>query len=152
RIFEILIKERNNLGYTRFKDLYNRARLIVIPVVSPWGNDNSQMNVPYVEAEHGLNLNRNYDFNLQYFVTQAGVGGRTTFEYTEVQHVRDVVNLYGAENIDYAYDNHDGGGVLQHYWINYSADSSIKYNIVDFVGYLIDKYNIEEPVIPNCKD
>lgn len=152
RIFEILIKERNNAGYTRFQELYNRARIIVIPVVSPWGNDNNSMNVPYEGSQYGLNMNRTYDYVHQYGIPGTGVGGNAPFECTEVQHVRDAIVKYGAENIDYAFDHHDGGGVPEHYWINYNVDSPTKFLVMDFVNHLIEKHNILDPVIPNCKN
>ena len=154
RMMQILFTLRNTTGYTAWKQIYNRCRLIIIPVVNPYGNDNSGMNIPYEGSQYGLNLNRNMDFNQQYSLASSGVGGYEPFEVSEVRHTRDVVDLYGAENIDYAVDYHDGAGIMQHYWINYGVDSPNRTLVNDFVQYLVRTYVPAgvTPVIPECKD
>ena len=49
-------------------------------------------------------------------------------------------------------DWHDGGGVNQHYWINYAVDAPNRLIVDKFIEHLIEKYNIENPIIDNCKD
>ena len=152
RIVNILVNKTNENGYSVFKEFKENVRLIIIPCVSPYGHDNAVMNVPYEGEQYGINLNRNYDFNQQWALASVGVGGEYPFEYEEIQHVRDVLNAVGAENIDYFMDWHDGGDVKEHFWINYAVDSNARVLVTDLINHLIEKYNIENPVIPNCKD
>lgn len=152
RIVEILVKKTDQYGYTVFKEFRENVRLIIIPCVSPYGHEMSSMNIPYKDVSGGINPSRNYDFNHQYADEAVGCGGDYPFEIAETQHVRDVFNEIGAENIDYFMDWHDGGDVLQHFWINYQADSSAKYYIMDLINHLVDKYKIENPIITSCKD
>lgn len=156
RIVDILANKTHLKEYSVFKEIRDNVRLVIIPCVSPYGHDNTSMNIPYEYEgqliQHGLNLNRNYDFNQQYSIPGTGVGGYPSFCMEEVQHARDVIEKIGAKNIDYAMDWHDGGGVSQHYWINYAVDGDNRIIINDFINYLIDKYKIENPIIDNCKD
>lgn len=154
RMMQILFTLRDTTGYKAWQQIYDRCRLIIIPVVSPYGNDISGMNIPYEGAQYGLNLNRNMDFNQQYALASSGVGGFEPFEVNEVRHIRDVVDLYGAETIDYAVDFHDGPGVSMHYWINYGVDSPNRTLVNDFVQYLVRTYVPVgvTPIIPECKD
>lgn len=152
RLCQILVKDINNSKYKPLQDIRNNCRLIVIPIVSPYGHDNSSMNVPYDTSQYGINLNRNYDFNQQTSLASVGVGGAYPYEYAEVRHTRDVLLYIGLHNIDYAFDWHDGGNVYQHYWINYCADGGNPTIVNNFVAHLINKYNISNPVIDNCKD
>ena len=153
RMMEILLTERDTKGYAAWRRIYNRCRLIVIPCASPYGNDNSSMNVPYEGSQYGININRNYDYNQQYGIT-SGVGGYAPWEMVEAQHTRDVINRYGARNIDYALDFHDGGTVQQHYWIGFTADSPVRPHIKGFVSYLLDKHGVapEDAIIDYVKE
>lgn len=156
RIVDILVNKTNMSGYEAFKEIRNNVRLVIIPCVSPFGHDNASLNVPYAdngsEVQYGINLNRNYDFNQQYAIASGGVGGYPEMCMEEIQHTKDVIEGVGVENINYAMDWHDGREVQQHYWINYSADAGNRIIVDDFIKYLINKYNIENPIIDNCKD
>lgn len=156
RIVNILVNKTNEKGYERFRAIRDNVRLIIIPCISPYGHEMSSMNVPYsyegIEQQYGINLNRNYDFNQQWALSSSGVGGYPAFCMEEVQHTRDVIEKIGAKNIDYAMDWHDGGNVAQHYWINYSVDGDNRVLVDNFIKYLIEKYNINNPVIDYCKD
>lgn len=157
RVVDILVNKTNQKEYERFKKIRDDVRLIIIPCVSPYGHERASMNVPYIyeniNQSNGINLNRNYDFNQQFAIPAAGVGGYPAFDMVETQHTRDILHEIGLENISYAMDWHDGGDVKQHYWISYSVDNDISRNEIDcFIKYLINKHNIENPIIPNCKD
>ena len=154
RIVDILVNKVNEKGYERFEAIRNDCRLIIVPCVSPHGHNTRSMNIPYFydSTEYVINLNRNCDFNQQWALASPGVGGHPSFDMEEVQHVRDVLKNIGYENIDYAMDWHDGGEVTQHYWINYALDSKSRIPINNFINYLVEKYNIDNPVIDNCKD
>lgn len=152
RLIRIICNETENTGYTTFKALRDNVRFVIIPIVSPYGSDVSGLNVPYPNSEYGINMNRNYDFNQQYTIPSIGVGGEEPFTMAETQHVRDLVNFIGAKNIDFYSDWHDGGAVLQHYWLSYSVDAVNRVPVMNFVNYLISKYNIQNPVIDYCKD
>lgn len=154
RMMQILFTLRNQAGYTAWQQIYDKCRLIIIPVVNPYGKNLSAQNVPFEDTQHGINLNRNMDFNHQYSIASAGVAGNYPFEMNETQHIRDVVELYGVEHIDLAIDYHDGPGIAQHYWINYSVDAPNRPLVNGFISYLLDKHGIapEDAIIPNCKD
>lgn len=156
KIVDILVNKTHLSEYSAFADIRNDVRLVIIPCVSPYGHERSSMNIPYIYSEdstqYNINPNRNYDFNQQWGLAGAGVGGYPAFDIEETQHTRDVLEKIGVENIDYAMDWHDGGNVMEHYWINYSVDGDNRIMVNDFINYLIDKYKIENPVIPNCKD
>lgn len=153
RMMQILFTLRETKGYTAWQQIYNRCRLIIIPVVNPYGNDNAAMNIPYKDTQYGINSNRNYDFNHQVALASVGVGGDVPFDVSEVRHTREVVEKYGAHTIDYAIDFHDGESVAQHYWINYSVDAPNRTLVNDFINYLLNKYAPgQTPVIPNCRD
>ena len=156
RVVDILVNKTDEVGYERFKNIRNDCRLIIVPCVSPYGHSKGigGMNIPYIynDTEYGINLNRNYDFNQQWALDSPGVGGNEPFEMIEIQHTRDIIEKIGVENIDYAMDWHDGGDVKQHYWINYAVDGNNRKFIDDFVKHLVKKYNIENPIIGNCKD
>lgn len=154
RMIQILLTLRNQTGYLAWQQVYDRCRLIIIPVVNPYGNDNNAMNIPYKDSQYGLNANRNTDFNHQAAIASTGVGGDTFFDINEVRHTRDVANLYGSKYIDMAIDLHDGAEVQQHYWINYGVDSPTRPLVNNFINYLLNKHgvNAADAVIPNCKD
>lgn len=155
RFVDILVNKVDTPGYERFKRLKNDCKLVIIPCISPYGHDTSSMNIPYTfngTSTAGINLNRNYDFNQQWALSSAGVGGNKPFEFAEVQHVRDVLKDIGYANINYAMDWHDGGSVTKHYWVNYTVDSKLRKPVVDFINYLVETHNIENPSIEECKD
>ncbi len=154
RMMQILFTMRNQEGYKAWQQVYDRCRLIIIPVVNPWGNDNDLMNIPYKGTEYGLNANRNMDFNHQYNIPSTGVGGDVVFDVNETRHIRNVVDTYGHKNINFAIDYHDGGGVAEHYWINYNVDAPNRTLVNDYIQYMLDKHDIapEDAIIPNCKD
>ena len=159
RLVDILVNKTDEEGYERFKALRNDCRLVVIPCVSPYGHEHASktgagMNVPYTYdgTEYAINLNRNYDFNQQWALASAGVGGYPAMSMEEIQHTQDILFDIGLENIHYAMDWHDGGAVEEHYWINYALDSSCRIPINDLLKHLIQKNGITEPIIPNCKD
>ena len=156
RICQIIANETDQVKYGAFREIRKKARIIVVPCISPYGHDHSSMNIPYTyngeEVTAGLNANRNYDYVHQYAIPQAGVGGDSIWCVAETQHVRDLINSIGAENIDFAIDFHDGEDVQKHWWINYPCDSTYKDVVVGLLAHLNDKYNVENPVMPDCKD
>ena len=156
RLVDILVNRTEEKEYERFKPIRDDVRLIIIPCVSPYGHETSSMNIPYIyedeEIQYGINPNRNYDFNQQWALESVGVGGYPAFDIAEVQHTKYVIEKYGVENFNYAMDWHDGGNVNQHYWINYPVDGENRELINDFISYLIERHEIENAIIPNCKD
>lgn len=154
RIVDILVNKTHLPEYSRLSSIRNDARLVIIPCVSPYGHEQSSMNIPFIyeDVEYLINPNRNYDYNQQWAIPQAGVGGYPEMTIEEVQHTRDVILNIGIENFDYAMDWHDGGSVEQHYWISYNVDSKVRPYVNAFVEYLISTHHIENPVIDYCKD
>ena len=154
RMMQILFTMRNQTGYTAWQQIYNRCRLIIIPVVNPYGNDNATMNVPFTGAQYGINPNRNMDYNQQYSIPSVGVGGNYPFQVVETQHIRDVIEKYGAKTIDYAVDYHDGEDVIHHYWISYAVDAPNRDLVNNFVQYMLKKHGVApaDAKIAECKD
>lgn len=142
RMIEILINKRGRFGYTAWQDIYNNCRLIIIPVVSPWGNDNNNARTPYKD-DLVVNANRTYDFNHSP-ANESGSGGDVPFDIAESQHSRDVILKYGAENIDYAIDYHDGAGVQEHYWIGFNVDAPNRVPILEFVDEMLARRGISK--------
>ena len=177
RIMDIICNHCNEAAYSRLRPLRDNVRFIVVPCASPWAFDNSTMNFQYTDwngedtyiDEHGqvqplmLNPNRNTDFNHQFGVS-SGTGGNYPWQVPETEHIKSVVESIGIENIDYLVDNHDGGDVSEHFWINYNADGAnapvIRQLISDLIAYeedLIDDGGTDyrhngQWVIPNCND
>lgn len=154
RMFEILFKMRGLEGYRAWRRIYDKCRLIVIPCANPNGNNTGTLSIPYQDTPYGMNPNRNYDFNHQYATTSVGPGGDVPFDVVETQHTRDVVMLYGPENIDLGIDYHDGGDVAQHYWIDYTVDAPNRPLVNALISHLLAKHGVssEDAIIPNCKD
>lgn len=131
RIMDIICNHTGETAYARLKNLRDNVRWIVVPVVSPWGHDNSSMNVPYTDWDgnevtggSSMNMNRNMDVIQSYPLSAAGTGGNYPFQRSENRHIEFIINTYGAHNIDYAVDNHDGEDVNKHFWFNYNADGA----------------------------
>lgn len=152
RLIKLICNNTTQPGYTQLAPLRNDTRLVIIPIVSPWGHENSSMNVLYTNSQFGMNMNRNYDANQQFGISGTGVGGVVPFERVEVRHTRDVINEIGAENIDYAQDWHDGGQVPQHIWINFASGGKNRTIISDLINYLVQKWQIASPVLDYCKE
>lgn len=153
RIMDIVCNHTNETAYARLKPLRDNVRWIVVPVVSPWGHDNSDMNVPYTDWDgneitgtNRMNMNRNMDVNHDYPLAQVGTGGNYPFQRSEVRHIKFIIDTIGAHNIDYAVDNHDGEGVDMHFWINYNADGA---NAPVIRKLLDDLISYEEELIAN---
>ena len=141
RIIDILCNHTNENAYRRLKPLRDNVRFIVIPVVCPWAYDNAQMNTPYTNWAGGnvdMNPNRNFDYNHQYYLPQAGTGGNEPWQIAETRHVKAVVESFGIENIDYLVDNHDGGDVNKHFWFNYNMDGANASVMQQLLADLID--------------
>jgi hypothetical protein len=152
RIVEILCDHTNESAYSRMKPLRDNVRFVILPCVNPWGWDNASMNRPYTnEAGEDvmMNMNRNLDYNQQYGLPQAGTGGDYPWQVPETRHIKSVMESIGLKNIDYVVDEHDGGNVMQHLWMNYNMDGAngpmIRQLVSDLLAY-------EEENYPQYKD
>lgn len=124
RIMDIICNHCNEAGYSRLAQLRDNVRFIVIPCVSPVGYNESGIRVPATDwsgQSISLNLNRNYDV-VQQVGIDSGNGGNYPFQRSEIRHVKAVIEKFGAQNIDYFVDYHDGGDVYRHFWWNYCMD------------------------------
>jgi len=133
RIFNIICNHCNESAYSRLRPLRDNVRFIVVPCVNPWGFDNAKMNVPWTDwngvfhdidkaGGYGMNMNRNFDFIHKYGIDGTGCAGNYPFQRSEVRHVKSIIEGIGVQNIDYLFDNHDGGDVKKHFWFNYNMD------------------------------
>jgi hypothetical protein len=104
------------------------------------------MNVPYTDWDgnevtggSSMNMNRNMDVIQSYPLSAAGTGGNYPFQRSENRHIEFIINTYGAHNIDYAVDNHDGESVTKHFWFNYNADGAngvaMRKLLADLIAY-----------------
>lgn len=137
----------------------HHVRLMIIPVVSPWGFDN----LSYINA-NGISLNRNYDQN---FIVYTGddpnqYGGTEPFSEPETQIVRDFV----LANLDAIYfaDCHTCGNASTSAYkdINWHAFSSItdtmynkilnaaQYHIKNITAHFKKDYNLDIPETTLC--
>lgn len=152
RIVEILCDHVYENAYSVMRPLRENVRFVIIPCVFPWGWDNLSMNRPYENLQGDsvqMNMNRNLDFNHQYYLAAAGTGGNYPWQVPETRHIKSVLESIGYENIDYAIDYHDGGDVKQHFWINYNMDSDNAPVVRKLVADLVD---YEEKNYPQYKD
>lgn len=149
RFFDIICNHCNEAAYSRLRPLRDNVRFIVVPVVSPVGysaSPNGTMNVPWIDwdgtsksGSDAMNMNRNFDFNQEYTLDGAGKGGNYPFQRSEVRHVKAVIERIGKHNIDYLFDNHDGGDVNKHFWFNYNMDGAnapvMRQVLADLIDY-----------------
>lgn len=152
RIVEILCDNTDESEYSVFKELKDNVRFVIIPCVHPWGWDNNSMNRPYINQDGedvDMNMNRNLDMNHQYTLDAAGTGGNYPCQVPETRHIKHILETIGFENIDYAIDYHDGGGVKEHFWINYNMDCPNGTMVRKLVQDLVD---YEEKNYPQYKD
>lgn len=164
RIVEILCDHVYENAYSVMRPLREDVRFVIIPCVFPWGWDNLSMNRPYKNLQGDsvqMNMNRNLDFNHQYYLAAAGTGGNYPWQVPETRHIKSVLESIGYENIDYAIDYHDGGDVKQHFWINYNMDSDnasvVRQLVSDLITYEENNYPQYKDaargwVNPNCCD
>lgn len=152
RIMEILCNETDKKEYNRLKPLRDNVRIICVPCVCPSAYNKASMNTKYVNMAGDdvfLNPNRNYDYNHQYGIPQAGTGGDYPEQIAEVRHIANIVENTGKENIDFFVDFHDGGDVKQHLWLRFNMDSIMVQPTLQLVSDLID---YEEKNFPQYKD
>ena len=153
RIMDIICNHTGETAYARLKPLRDNVRWIVVPVVSPWGHDNRSMNVPYTDWDGAstyidskgnelpltMNMNRNMNVIQSFPLSAAGTGGNYPFQRSEARHIEFIINTYGAHNIDYAVDNHDGEAVTKHFWINFNGDGAnspvVRKLVSDLIAY-----------------
>jgi len=134
RIMQILCDHTDEAEYARLKPLRDNVRFIVIPVVNPWGHDAGQfgsMTIPYndwdgnlQEGIYSLNVNRNEDERHSFSMPGSGNSGNYPFQVAENRHIKHIFDLFGARNIDYAVDMHDGEDTERHFWWGYNADGA----------------------------
>lgn len=161
RIFDIICNHCNEAAYSRLAQLRDNVRFIVIPCINPvgfnvtplgsmnvsernWDGEYDMATVNGQPVELTLNMNRNYDLAHSFGLDGGGKGGNYPFERSEIRHVKAVVEKFGAHNIDYLFDNHDGGTVTQHYWFNFNMDGP---NAVMATTLLADIIAYEEQLI-----
>lgn len=147
RIIDILCNHINENAYKRLKPLRENVRFVIIPIVNPWGYDNTWMNIPYIDWNgdaqttlgNAMNANRNCDVNQQFYLDASGTGGNYPWQIAETRHIKSLVETYGAHIFDYMVDFHDGGNVDEHLWFNYNMDGAnatvMRQLLVDLIDY-----------------
>lgn len=128
-----------------------KVQLIVIPIVNPYGFDNSS-----AKNANGININRNYDYNfVVYDSTDDYYADTAPFTQPESKAVRDVVldNLDALHFVDF----HTAGGTIDAWkivnWISLHDTNDPFYdNIrraacrqnVNITDHFREKYNLTE--------
>jgi len=80
----------SNLTNKRLRYIRDKVRIVVIPVVNPWGYSNfTRLNA------NGINLNRNYD--VFWGETGGDSQGETPFSQKETLAVKNTIDKYNAE-------------------------------------------------------
>nr|WP_285864325.1 M14 family metallopeptidase [Lederbergia lenta] len=141
--------------------LRNNVRLVIIPIVNPWGHDNKALVNSNSKANtqgKGVNLNRNHDAMRFNTIMSAGSdhNGDYPFSEKETQWVKETIEWIGYQNIHYAFDFHDAptASKFGDYWINLNTfHESSKKEIKKLTWYLAEK-NItdREPYVWHDKD
>ena len=104
--------------YPQLAYIRHKVRLVVIPMVNPWGVTNANR-----KNSRGVDINRNYDYNWASY-TDGGPSandykGTAAFSEAETQIVRDLLIAYAGE-FHAMLDCHNGGPEMGHY-ISYTA-------------------------------
>lgn len=150
RMMDIICNHANESDYSRFAQIRDNVRLIVTPVVNPWGHDygstvvdgeitvngSGYMNTNYTDwdghstklvdgniAHRNINPNRNADFTHDFALGGgSGDGGNYPWQLAETRHIKAIVERIGPKDIDFFFDYHDGADPPRHFWFNYNMD------------------------------
>ncbi|KAA0766392.1 M14 family zinc carboxypeptidase [Bacillus sp. SH5-2] len=152
RICQLVTEEwekKPHLAYLR-----KRVRMVIIPVINPWGHAHNTLVNSNDSANGGngvgVNCNRNYDGFWFGPVTSIGAdhNGSGPFSENETKWVRDTILAYGPENFHYAFDFHDSAtaSVQGDFWINYNTfHKTALQQTRPLVWYLAKKYITDRP-------
>lgn len=135
----------NNQNMDIYKYLKNKVRIVVIPLVNPWGFNQNPRKYGTVT---GVNPSRNFDYNWDSYASSGSewdLKGSSAFSEKETQYMRDTYLLY-KDNISFTLDCHTGRGWTKDVFVYYvESDNILKPKLIEAAAWLNNriknKYN-----------
>lgn len=135
----------NNQNMDIYKYLKNKVRIVVIPLVNPWGFNQNPRKYGTVT---GVNPSRNFDYNWDSYASSGSewdLKGSSAFSEKETQYMRDTYLLY-KDDISFTLDCHTGRGWTKDVFVYYvESDNILKPKLIEAAAWLNNriknKYN-----------
>lgn len=135
----------NNQNMDIYKYLKNKVRIVVIPLVNPWGFNQNPRKYGTVT---GVNPSRNFDYNWDSYASSGSewdLKGSSAFSEKETQYMRDTYLLY-KDDISFTLDCHTGRGWTKDVFVYYvESDNILKPKLIEAATWLDNriknKYN-----------
>lgn len=143
RLMHHVVNDNQNMDI--YKYLKNKVRIVVIPLVNPWGFNQNPRKYGTVT---GVNPSRNYDYNWDSYVSSGSewdLKGSSAFSEKETQYMRDTYLLY-KDDISFTLDCHTGRGWTKDVFVYYvESDNILKPKLIEAATWLDNriknKYN-----------
>ena len=143
RLMHHVVNDNQNMDI--YKYLKNKVRIVVIPLVNPWGFNQNPRKYGTVT---GVNPSRNFDYNWDSYASSGSewdLKGSSAFSEKETQYMRDTYLLY-KDDISFTLDCHTGRGWTKDVFVYYvESDNILKPKLIEAAAWLNNriknKYN-----------
>lgn len=143
RLMHHVVNDNQNIDI--YKYLKNKVRIVVIPLVNPWGFNQNPRKYGTVT---GVNPSRNFDYNWDSYASSGSewdLKGSSAFSEKETQYMRDTYLLY-KNDISFTLDCHTGRGWTKDVFVYYvESDNILKPKLIEAAAWLDNriknKYN-----------
>lgn len=143
RLMHHVVNDNQNMDI--YKYLKNKVRIVVIPLVNPWGFNQNPRKYGTVT---GVNPSRNFDYNWDSYASSGSewdLKGSSAFSEKETQYMRDTYLLY-KDDISFTLDCHTGRGWTKDVFVYYvESDNILKPKLIEATTWLDNriknKYN-----------
>lgn len=143
RLMHHVVNDNQNMDI--YKYLKNKVRIVVIPLVNPWGFNQNPRKYGTVT---GVNPSRNFDYNWDSYASSGSewdLKGSSVFSEKETQYMRDTYLLY-KDDISFTLDCHTGRGWTKDVFVYYvESDNILKPKLIEAAAWLDNriknKYN-----------
>lgn len=143
RLMHHVVNDNQNMDI--YKYLKNKVRIVVIPLVNPWGFNQNPRKYGTVT---GVNPSRNFDYNWDSYASSGSewdLKGSSAFSEKETQYMRDTYLLY-KDDISFTLDCHTGRGWTKDVFVYYvESDNILKPKLIEAATWLDNriknKYN-----------
>lgn len=143
RLMHHVVNDNQNMDI--YKYLKNKVRIVVIPLVNPWGFNQKPRKYGTVT---GVNPSRNFDYNWDSYVSSGSEWdkkGSSAFSEKETQYMRDTYLLY-KDDISFTLDCHTGRGWTKDVFVYYvESDNILRPKLIEAATWLDtrikNKYN-----------